>query len=1819
MLDNPNFEAGQVGWTNPTRIIQSSPDAYQGDWVMKFDSSSSANNLISLSNKIYVEPGESYKFSGYLRASPGATGNFYWQARWYNSSGAVARFDNLSVPAATTSWTQVSSILTASPGHVWVQFAPYTAAVGTFYWDQASVTRAVTSDIVADQAITLTKFASGIEPIEIVASSPTTGNFQGRTIFLTTDNKIYRYTGSAWTTATDGADIVANSITGGKIQAGAIGASEIAAGAITTTKLAVADSSRVFGEIFDYSPSLTEWTNYTGSGELSIVSDTEARFGGKALQVGNNSGNDQAWLVHNRNIPFDPNTTYRTRVRIRKTAGAGTVYAGWVGIGADGSTLVDTSGGANVGSQHYHTVANRSPISTYTEYVGYTKGFGATVGTGGETNSSSPGQMHPDVRYIRPVIILNYQNLAGTMLVDSITADVVSDGTLIADGAITASKITASTITGDKIAGNTITASNIAADTITAGQIAAGAISTSELAANAVTSSKLAVGDFTVQNRNWNFEDGDTQWVKESGWTVESSPSVAKSGSWVAKKVNTTSAALRNAQRVPVTQGETFYAEGYLQHSGATGTGSYVRIGGYNSSGGDVGFGTGNIVSPSITTYTLSSATYTVPAGVVGIDVQVVSTLTAGTAYADEVRLFRTSNTTLIADGAITTNKITASAITGDKIAANTITSSKLLVTDMSNMAQDPMMVDNASWVNTAGTPWTVWGTSASEDATFRSTRFMKITGASGSYAGFFYSKWMPIEPGQSYYITAQGRSVGGVALGAAMNLEWADDENRTNYTETNFTSTGSDTPVDVSITVTAPSKRFLRVRFYKNNNTVTEVRWGGLIVRRRTSGELIVDGSVTAAKIAADTITAGQIAAGAITATQIAANTITASQIAAGTITATQIASDTITTEKLLIGPGNLVPNSDFATGTFAGWYNWTNASYQSIVLNSDVGVPAGAPSKYVARYQYTGAGLNIGAFASTRPYSIAGSDKDGFAVTPGEIYQAIIKAAKSSDFASSTFQVTAYYYKSNGVYTTSTIAINNPTLTTSWATYEGSFTVPADATRCWMYVIVGAQTAGTLWWTQLRVTKKADSNLIVDGAITAAKIAASTITGDKIAGNTITASNIAADTITAGQIAAGAISTSELAANAVTASKIAIGDFQNLCPNPSGETGVDGWTGVVTGPNTGIGGLPATVKSLRTTNRDAYIGPWIDVTPGDEFYLSGNFYPAQSGDNPPTANAAVMVRFAEDVNGTNSAWLYSAYADRTVNSWQTVEGSITVPAGKRFAQMAVQINGTAGSTGSWHFRNIQIRRRNSGALIVDGAITAAKIAASTITGNKIAGNTITASNIAADTITAGQIAAGAITASEIAAGAVTVNKLAVVPVSLNPDPYFSDLSFWTPDALGWYWEGAAAAVPFSNTPAQFALWSAHPTNAPGTARKHVYSGYTMAPAVGTTLRLRTRTNNSSNQNVAIVADFFDSDYGYTGAIFLLSAAGEGLKDLTGQGVVPNNTKYVRFLFYNDGGTTFAGAASVSAIMLDVASSADLLVDGSITAGKIAASTITGDKIAGNTITASNIAADTITAGQIAAGAISTSELAANAVTSSKLAVGDFTVQNRNWNFEDGDTQWGKESGWTIESSPSAAKSGSWVAKKVNTTPAALRNTQKVNVEPGETFYAEAYIKHAAGSTGSGSRVRCIAFNAAGGEVQYFYGNFISTATTTYSKSSVSFAVTTTGTPVTLDVEIESTLTAGTAYADEVRLFRTSNTTLIADGAITTNKITASAITGDKITASAITSRELAISTTSPSAPSATGIFMDGTGGTGPKIDVYNAGVLRVRIGRLS
>lgn len=197
-------------------------------------------------------------------------------------------------------------------------------------------------------------------------------------------------------------------------------------GADWTTNVANRPEPNNFFESFE-SGNLSQWINYSGRGEMAIVSVVDSLTGGKVLRVGTNGDNDQAWLIHKQNIPFNPSALYQLKFRVRRIAGTGTVYLGVAGVAADGTTWVNTSGLNSISSQHYVAASGQNPSANWTEYIGYIRGTAISGQSGTNPLVTSPLKLHQNVRFIRPLILVNYQNVAGIAEVDYCSIESMTD------------------------------------------------------------------------------------------------------------------------------------------------------------------------------------------------------------------------------------------------------------------------------------------------------------------------------------------------------------------------------------------------------------------------------------------------------------------------------------------------------------------------------------------------------------------------------------------------------------------------------------------------------------------------------------------------------------------------------------------------------------------------------------------------------------------------------------------------------------------------------------------------------------------------------------------------------------------------------------------------------------------------------------------------------------------------------------------------------------------------------------------------------------------------------------------------------------------------------------------------------------------------------------------------------------------------------------------------------------------------------------------------------------------------------------------------
>ncbi len=167
---------------------------------------------------------------------------------------------------------------------------------------------------------------------------------------------------------------------------------------------------------------VARWLNH-GTTNLTILPG--GLTGGKFLRVGDNAGNDEAWLIYYKSIPFDPAFLYQVQCRVRRTAGIGTVYLGVAGRDSTDTAWVAIDGANTPYNQHYICASAASPGSDWTVYTGYFKGTGVAGNGTAKADPAAPGVLHQNVRWIRPIIIVNFTGQAGVTDIDDITIDIV--------------------------------------------------------------------------------------------------------------------------------------------------------------------------------------------------------------------------------------------------------------------------------------------------------------------------------------------------------------------------------------------------------------------------------------------------------------------------------------------------------------------------------------------------------------------------------------------------------------------------------------------------------------------------------------------------------------------------------------------------------------------------------------------------------------------------------------------------------------------------------------------------------------------------------------------------------------------------------------------------------------------------------------------------------------------------------------------------------------------------------------------------------------------------------------------------------------------------------------------------------------------------------------------------------------------------------------------------------------------------------------------------------------------------------------------------
>lgn len=292
---------------------------------------------------------------------------------------------------------------------------------------------AVGSDQIATGAVDITAFASGIQPVQVVSTLPSTAN-QGDMAFLTTDNNLYRYNGSEWTKAITLAEVS---------DSGALAALENIDLSYVTDAGALAALSTV------------------GSSQIDDDAITNAKIAVNAIT----SDVIAAGAITTTTIADDAISTAKIA--------AGAITAGE--IAANTITATEIAAGA--------VTATEIAADTITANEIATGAISADeIAAGAITTAAiAAGAVTAD------------EIAANTVTAAQIAADTISSNE-IASGAITTNELAAGAVTANEIAANTITAGQVAAGAISTDELAANAVTAAKISAGTITFDKLLGG-----------------------------------------------------------------------------------------------------------------------------------------------------------------------------------------------------------------------------------------------------------------------------------------------------------------------------------------------------------------------------------------------------------------------------------------------------------------------------------------------------------------------------------------------------------------------------------------------------------------------------------------------------------------------------------------------------------------------------------------------------------------------------------------------------------------------------------------------------------------------------------------------------------------------------------------------------------------------------------------------------------------------------------------------------------------------------------------------------------------------------------------------------------------------------------------------------------------------------------------------------------------------------------------------------------------------------------------------------------------------------
>jgi hypothetical protein len=598
-----------------------------------------------------------------LRSEPPRT--FFWSG-WVEVTTDQAGFgtDDILDGAITELKVAAQAISTAK-----LQIAAVTADILS--------PNSVTNTKIADAALTVSKFAADITPVQIVDTLPASGTMVGQTVYNTGDGQLYTWNGTSWDTST--ATVADGSITAVKLAEAAVTASKLASGAVTHDAIA---AGSVYGDVIAAQSItareliLTDFNNLVPDNQMQVPDMWDVRPTGTS---------EAMWSMQNNSAgDWNSRGLFKFAVASKTT--------GYTGQESD---FFPVKPGAKYRAATQVYASDLSKVNNIFRVLWYD--VNKTLLSYNDWFNGVPTTQFNTSTVTAPSGVA-YATAAFYVFQDNTTVDAFYAGVFVAEQNA-----------ASLIVDGGITTNLLAANSITVGLIAAGAVTADKLAARSVTAKSLVLTDATnlvpdnqIQDAaSWGYAGTGPQ----SSWFM-----TANGPPWQSAGIfkydltqKTTGFTGRISQRFPVKGGKTYRLSGQCWNNNET-TATFnvlIRVDWLDLSEQFIvssyilnygGPGSSLPLTSVVTVAAPGNAARAQYAIYVNQDATTASGVWFGGPIVREMNAAE-----LIVDGGIITNMLAADSVTADKIQVNSL---EAISATLGNVVVNGALIQDATIVN---------------------------------------------------------------------------------------------------------------------------------------------------------------------------------------------------------------------------------------------------------------------------------------------------------------------------------------------------------------------------------------------------------------------------------------------------------------------------------------------------------------------------------------------------------------------------------------------------------------------------------------------------------------------------------------------------------------------------------------------------------------------------------------------------------------------------------------------------------------------------------------------------------------------------------------------------------------------------------------------------------------------------------------------------------------------------------------------------------------------------------------------------------------